>query len=118
MGSESRQRTLGVFVRTDEGEHQLLVELAKRARCTPAELIRAIVFDREPAKLPVPCSPRHEGRCTPHHRSLVDGYRDQRQREELELENETGGYAGDLARWRENGGTLVTFVEYLRQRGA
>lgn len=115
--SESRQRTKIITVRVDEEEYELITELAKAARCSQAEIARAILFDRDPQPAPVPCSERHPG-CTTHHRNLVDGYRDQRHREELAVEAETGGYAGDLAHWRAMGGNLTTFAAWLRTNRA
>ena len=60
----------------------------------------------------VPCSPKHKS-CSPAHAELVRGYREERQRQEAELEDITNGYDGELERWRENGGKLITFKEWL-----
>lgn len=114
MGSNRRQRETGVFVRVLPHERAWLDHRAAEFGCTPAELIRAIVFERNPVAV-VPCSQGHIG-CTTHHRDLVDGYRDQRYREELELEAVTGMHDTDIAIWRENGNRLTTFRDWLMGR--
>ena len=95
----------------------LVHDLAEHHGVSMAEMVRAIVFDREPATPVVPCSPFHEN-CTAAHRDVVDGYREQRTREELALEAETGNYRGDLALWRENGNRLTNFNDWLKGRTA
>ncbi len=117
MGSESRQRTKIITVRVYDDEYALITELAAAARCSQAEVVRSIVFDHEPQPAPVPCSPKHTN-CTRHHRDVVDSYRDQRYREELALEAETNGLAGDIALWKANGGTMTTFVSWLKHTRA
>ena len=60
----------------------------------------------------VGCSPRHH-HCSPAHGALVAGYRDERYRQELTWEGDTGAYAGDHRHWVEKGGSLVTFKDWL-----
>lgn len=61
----------------------------------------------------VPCSPKHK-HCSPAHTQLVAGYREERARQEILLENETGNYAGDLKWHKENGKTIITFKTWLK----
>ena len=112
--SESRQRTAFLAIRLDEQEMAFIEALADGAGTSKAEVARALIFGRSATPAPVPCSPSHPG-CTNHHRALVDGYRDQRYREELALEAETGMHAGDIAFWKENGGRLTTFGDWIRR---
>jgi hypothetical protein len=112
MGSETRAREAFLSVRMDAAEEAWIVQMAYEQGVTKAELARAIIFGRSPRVAVVPCNDAHVG-CTRQHRDLVDSYRDQRYREELELENETGLYRGDLEFWHENGGRLTTFRQWL-----
>lgn len=112
MGSERRQRTEFVAVRLDPLEMAWLSEQAIAASTSRSELVRALVFGRAPVRKPAPCSPKHDD-CTRHHRELVDGYHDQRYREELQQEAETGLNRGDLELWAANGGHLTTFADWL-----
>jgi hypothetical protein len=117
MGSERRQRARILTVRVDDLEYAVINDLAQAAGVSLAEMARAILFDRQPATPVVPRSPDHD-HCTPHHRDVVDRYRDERARQELELEAITGGYPGDLEHWRQNGGQLTTFQTWLRSQQA
>lgn len=60
----------------------------------------------------VPCSRKHGKFCSPAHAQLVAGYRDERTRQELLFENETGHHKGDMKIWRENN-TMITFKTWL-----
>ena len=114
MGSENRARPQGVFVRMHDEERAWMDARAKELGCTAAELARAIIFDRKPITV-VPCSKGHVG-CTSQHRDQVDGYRDQRYREELEFEAATALLPGDIDIWLARGNRLTTFRDWLRGR--
>lgn len=60
-----------------------------------------------------PCSPRHRS-CSPAHAELVESYRDERFRQEVQLEKRTGGYAGDIAHAKAKGYKLIDFRQWLR----
>lgn len=60
-----------------------------------------------------PCTPRHR-QCSRAHAELVDSYRLERQRQVYALESVCGGYAGDEKLWRDQGGHLVNFKEWLK----
>lgn len=100
-------------LRLTDQEKAWLIEQAAALDITESELARALVFGRPPERKPVPCSPKHLG-CTHHHRNQVDSYNDQLEREKAVLEGLTGMYRGDLEIWRENGGRLTTFQEWLQ----
>lgn len=115
MGSERRQRPHILTVRLYDHEQAYLdavVAAQLPAKVTRADAARAIMFDVPLLGRPS-CSDSHGAHCTHHHNSLVRGYRDERHRQEIERENATGGYAGDLKIWRENGGKLISFADWL-----
>lgn len=60
-----------------------------------------------------PCSPRHKS-CSPAHAELVESYRDERFRQEVQLENRTGNYRGDIEHWKAKGGKLISFRDWLK----
>jgi hypothetical protein len=113
MGSESRQRDRIITVRVDDLEYKFIDQLAAAAKCSRAEIVRAIVFEREPVPQPPRCSERHL-HCTNGHREMVAEYRDQRYREELAVEAMTGNHPGDIADWKARGGRLTTFTTWLK----
>lgn len=61
----------------------------------------------------VACSPRHH-HCSPSHSRLVSDYRLERERQIVALESVTGGYVGDYRFWREQGGRLIDFRDWLK----
>jgi hypothetical protein len=61
----------------------------------------------------IPCSPRHKS-CSPAHAELVESYRIERHRQEVELEAATGGYAGDIAFYKATNGWIVSFGDWLK----
>lgn len=117
MGSDSRQRTKLVAVRLYEHEYDQLTTAAENAGVSTAELVRAVLFNRAPQPRTVSCSPFHE-HCNPHHRNLVDGYRDQHYRELLALEGETGMHQGDIDHWKETGGRMTTFGDWIKSNAS
>jgi hypothetical protein len=62
----------------------------------------------------IPCSRRHGKHCSSWHSSLVQSYRNERHRQEVEFEGLTGGHAADAAFIRAQGHTVITFAEWLR----
>jgi hypothetical protein len=60
----------------------------------------------------VPCSPKHK-HCSPAHAQLVRGYREERERQYLQMESDTNGYEGEKELWQDNGGTLINFKTWL-----
>lgn len=62
-----------------------------------------------------PCSPRHTS-CSPAHAELVRGYQAERYRQWETREVILGMFNRDgmMRIWRENGGRLVTFGDWLR----
>lgn len=60
-----------------------------------------------------PCSPRHKS-CSPAHAALVDGYRQERERQEQHLEDVTGNYAGDIEHLKAKGHILIDFQQWLK----
>ena len=117
MGSENRARGQFLPVRLDDLEAEWIAEQAKKIGLSRGALARAIIFGRPPEPKVTPCSPNHE-HCTAHHRGVVDGYRDQRYREEMAVADDTGLYRGDLDLWEANGGKLTTFADWLQGRTA
>lgn len=63
----------------------------------------------------VPCSPRHKT-CSATHSDLVWSYRAERERQEIEWERLTGGYAGDAKHARATGHSVISFHEWLHAR--
>lgn len=61
----------------------------------------------------VACSPKHKS-CSAAHSALVQGYRDERHRQEVQLEGWTGGYVGDVIQWMAKGGKLIDFRDWLK----
>lgn len=59
-----------------------------------------------------PCSPRHKS-CSPAHAALIRGYIEERQRQELALEEQIDG-PGERQLWKENGGKLIGFYDWLK----
>lgn len=117
MGSEKRQRTRFLGVRLYDEEYTYLSARAAELGCSMSELMRARALGRPPQPRRAPCSPNHPD-CTVHHRDLVDGYRDQREREERAVEDLTGNHDGDRRLWKENGGRFTTFTDWLKGRSA
>ena len=113
--SEKRQRNGFLAIRLDGKEAEFIAALAAQQGVSKSEVARALIFGRSTTPPPVPCSPNHTG-CTASHRTLVDGYREQREREELALEAETGLHRGDIEFWKANGGRLTTFGDWLQGR--
>jgi hypothetical protein len=63
----------------------------------------------------IPCSPKHKKHCSRWHFELVQGYRLERHRQEIQHEAVTGGYAGDAAHARATGHTQpITFQDWLK----
>lgn len=61
----------------------------------------------------MPCSLRHK-QCSRWHSELVESYRVERHRQEVEFEGLTGGYAGDQEHARAKGHSLITFGDWLK----
>jgi predicted glycoside hydrolase/deacetylase ChbG (UPF0249 family) len=60
-----------------------------------------------------PCSPRHKS-CSPAHAALVESYRQERWRQEVQLEAVTNGYTADYEHWKAKGGKLITLSDWLK----
>lgn len=60
-----------------------------------------------------PCNTRHRS-CSPAHADLVNNYRSERHRQEVELEAITGNYPADQQHWKAKGGKLITFGDWLK----
>jgi hypothetical protein len=45
---------------------------------------------------------------------MVQGYRDERYRQEIQLERITGNYPGDIIHWEAKGGKLIDFRDWLK----
>jgi hypothetical protein len=111
VGDGKRQRTAFLAVRLRPDEDRDLRKRADEFGCTPAELVRAVMFDYAPQTLR--CAPGHKG-CTPAHRDLVANYRVERHRQEVEFEGMTGGHAADAEFLKAKGHKLTTFFDWLR----
>lgn len=59
-----------------------------------------------------PCSAKHKS-CSPAHAAMVRSYREERQRQEQELENMTGNGRGEREHWKHHGGKLIDFKSWL-----
>lgn len=119
MGSERRQRPHILTVRLYDQEQAYLdaaVAAQLPAKVTRADIARAILFDVPLIGRPE-CSPAHPN-CTHHHADLVHRYRDERLRQEREAEGITAGYGGDRRIWKENGGKLISFADWLHHNHA
>jgi hypothetical protein len=60
-----------------------------------------------------PCSPHHK-HCSPSHADLVRSYRAERERQEINVEAITGGYAEDYEHWKAKGGNMIDFGRWLK----
>lgn len=60
----------------------------------------------------LPCSSKHGKFCSIAHADLVQTYRDERYRQEIENES-TLENPGEKQIWKENGGKLINFQEWL-----
>lgn len=60
-----------------------------------------------------PCSPKHKS-CSQFHADMVREYQRERERQERELEELTGSYAGDIHHWKAKGGKLIDFHTWLK----
>ena len=110
--SESRTREAFIGLRLTDAEKAELQGWAGQLGVTAPEMLRAWLFGHEITERPR-CS-RHHPSCTTQHHELVQGYRLDRHNQEIALENATGLRPGELQVWRENGGKLPTFAEWLR----
>ena len=119
MGSEQRQRTHILTVRLYDEEYaylRALVAAQRPTKVTRADVARAILFDVPLIDRPS-CSDKHGTHCTAHHHGLVTGYRVERHRQEVEHES-TLSSPGEAQLWRENGGKLITFTDWLNHHTA
>lgn len=60
-----------------------------------------------------PCSARHKS-CSPAHADLVAGYRIERYRQEMQQEDFTGNYRGDIEHAKAKGHNLIDFRAWLK----
>lgn len=111
MSGFRRQRTDFIGVRLRPDEKRELIKMADEVGCTPAELLRARAFDRPPEIWR--CAKGHKG-CTAAHRDLVNSYRVERHRQEVEQEGLTGGHQSDLDYLKAKGHKIITFADWLR----
>lgn len=112
--SRSRMRRRALNIRLHDHERDRLDAMGAQVGMHPADLVRAVFFGYplKPA-CAQPCSAKHP-QCNPQHRSLVEGYRDQLQRETLELEGRTGMHKGDIEFALAKGLRVTSFADWLR----
>jgi len=117
MGSDRRQRQAILTVRLHDHEDAYLRDVVAglTQRVTRADVARHILFDVPLLDRPS-CSTAHPD-CTAHHHGLVTGYRVERHRQEVDLEPVLSSPA-ERQLWRENGGTIITFADWLRHHPA
>lgn len=112
--SQHRRRERALNIRLFTHERKQMDEMAAAVDMHAADLVRAVFFGYplKPA-CAQPCSAKHP-QCNPQHRSLVEGYRDQLQRETLELEGRTGMHKGDIEFALAKGLHVTSFTDWLR----